>query len=476
VFTKQIHYLFIQAAVCMSLFVACSGDDTDDEFTNPLDVAFTGFSPQTAFIGDEVTLQGNNLGTEPRALFVTFGGVPAEVLRANGSSATVVVPDDIEAASAVIELRANLASLKSAKAFTLKAPVIESIAPTQVRPGQEVIITGKGFRDSEKFEQVKFGNTLVKAELVDPGHTELRLTIPYDAAPGKYPVGVVIAGLAAAASQQIEVIKPPVFTGFSPATAFIGDEITLTGQNLGTDPDWLDVTFGSIRATVVSVDGTTAKVIVPDDIEDTSVKIRISIPHEELLVSAADFTLKAPVIESLSITRGYSGTQMTIVGKGFRNSYKFDQVTFGTKAIEASHISEPGNTALRFSVPDRLAAGKYTLSVDVLGMTATAPEQFEVVVQTVTSITPTSASQYATMKITGKGFIDPNFTGGAIAAVGVTFADGSNLRSAIVTAVTDTEITAIVPQLWAGRTYKVLISVRSSYVEAPQTFNYEDIE
>ena len=122
---KKVQYLFIQAAVCLSLLVACGGDN-DDAITNPLDVAFTGFSPQTAFIGDEVTLQGNNLGTEPRALLVTFGGVPAEVVRAAETSATVIVPDDIEASSAVIELRANLASLKSAKAFTLKAPEIES--------------------------------------------------------------------------------------------------------------------------------------------------------------------------------------------------------------------------------------------------------------------------------------------------------------------------------------------------------------
>jgi hypothetical protein len=473
VYTKNLPSLLIQATVCLSLLVACGGDN-DDEFTNPLDVAFTGFSPQTAFIGDEVTLQGNNLGTEPRALIVTFGGVPAEVLRADGTSATVVVPDDIETSSAVIEVRANLASLKSSKAFALKAPILESIAATTVRPGQEIVIKGKGFRNSQKFEQVKFGNTLVKAEQVTPGNTELHVTVPADAAPGKYPVSVIIAGFTTTAPEQVEVTAAPVFTSFSPTTAFIGDEITLTGENLGTDPDWLDVTFGGVRATVVSVDNTSAKVIVPDDIEATSVKIRISIPHEDLLTSANDFTLKAPVIESLSLVRGYSGTQLKIIGKGFRNSYKYDQVTFGSKTIEASHISEPGNTALRFSVPDRLAAGKYTLSVTVLGMTATAPEPFEVLVQSITSYTPTAASQYATITITGTGFIDPNYTGSPIGAVGVTFADGSNFRSAYVTSVTDTKITAIVPQLWTGRTYKIMVSVQSSYVEASEPFTYEE--
>lgn len=471
---KKVQFLSVQAAVCLSLLVACGGG-SDDPSSNPLDVAFSSFSPETAFIGEEITIQGNNLGTNPHALVVTFGGAVAKVVRVDGTSATVVVPDDIEASSVAIELRVSLASLKSRKAFTLKAPVIESLSPTTVRPGQEVTIKGNGFRNTGKFEQVKFGNTLLKSESVQPGNTELHLTVPAGAAPGKYPVSVTIAGLTATASELVEVTAPPVFSGFSPATAFIGDEIILTGENLGTDPSWLAVSFGGVDATVVSVDKTSAKVIVPNDIEASSVKIRISIPNEELLTSANDFILKAPVVESLSLIRGYAGTLVKITGKGFRDSYRFDQVTFGTKVIEKG-ATQPGNNELVISVPDKLAAAEYAVSVSVLGMTATAPEPFEVIVQSVTSYTPTSAFEHATMTILGKGFIDPNYTGNSGGNVSVSFSDGVNFRSAYVTSVTDTKITTLVPQLWTGRTYKILVRVQSSYVEAPELFTYEDIE
>jgi hypothetical protein len=472
---KKVQFLFVQAAVCLLLLAACGGDN-DDLSTNPDGVSFSDFSPATAFIGDEITIHGNNLGTNPHALIVTFGDVVANVVRVDGTSATVIVPDDIEASSVGLEVRVNLASLKSAKAFTLKAPLIESISPTSVLPGQEVVIKGKGFRNSQKFEQVKFGNTILKGESVDPGNTELNLYVPADATPGKYAVSVTVAGLTTTATDLVEVTGSPVFSGFSPATAFIGDEITLIGENFGTDPNRLAVSFGGVDATVVSVDRTTAKVIVPDDIEASSVQIRISIPGEELLTSANNFILKAPVIESLSLTRGYSGLLVKIIGKGFRNSYRFEQVAFGKKVIEGGSVAEPGHNELLVSVPDRLAAGKYPVTVTIAGMTATAPEPFEVIVPSVTSFTPASASRYATVTITGTNFIDENYTGNKGGNTSVSFSDfatGLNSRSGLVTSITDMQITVAVPQLRPG-TYKVTVSVQASYVSAEAVFTYEE--
>ncbi|MBT1710726.1 IPT/TIG domain-containing protein [Fulvivirgaceae bacterium PWU5] len=472
---KKVQLLFVQATVCLSLLVACGGDN-DDLSTNPDDVAFLDFSPETAFIGDEITIHGRNLGTNPHALIVTFGDIIANVVTVDGTFARVIVPDDIETASVGLELRISLASLKSGKAFTLKAPVIESISPTSVLPGQEVVIKGNGFRNSQRFEQVKFGNTMLKGESVDPGNTELHLYVPADATPGKYAVSVTVAGLTTTATDLVEVTGPPVFSGFLPATAFIGDEITLTGENLGTDPDRLAVSFGGVDATVVSVDKTSAKVIVPDDIEASSVQIRISIPGEELLSSANNFILKAPVVESLSLIRGYSGQLVKLIGKGFRDSYRFEQVAFGSKVIERGSVARPGHNELLVSVPDRLAAGKYPVSVTVAGMTATAPESFEVIVPSVTSFTPASGSRYATMTITGTNFIDTNYTGNKGGNTSVSFADfatGLNSRSGLVTSITDTQITVLVPQLWPG-TYKVTVGVQASYVSAEATFTYEE--
>ena len=472
---KKVQFLFVQATVCLLLLVACGGDN-DELSTNPDGVAFSDFSPKTAFIGEKVTIYGQNLGTNPLALIVTFGDVVAPVMSVDGTAATVIVPDDIEESSARLELRINLASLKSDKTFTVKAPVIESVSPTSVLPGQEVVIKGNGFRNSQRFDQVKFGNTVLKRESVDPGNTELHFYVPADATPGKYAVSVTVAGLTTIATEQVEVTGPPVFSGFSPATAFIGEEITLTGENLGTDPDRLAVSFGGVSATVVSVNNTSAKVIVPDDIEASSVSIRISLPGEELLTSGNNFILKAPVIESLSLTRGYSGQLVSIIGKGFRKSYRFDQVAFGSKVIEGGSVAEPGNNELLVSVPDRLAAGKYPVSVTVAGMTATAPEQFEVIVQSVTSYTPASGSRYTTMTITGTGFVDKNYTGNKGGNTSVSFSDfatGLNTRSGLVTSITDTQITVLVPQLWPG-TYKVTVGVQASYVSFEDPFTYEE--
>jgi uncharacterized protein (TIGR03437 family) len=107
-------------------------------------------------------------------------------------------------------------------------------------------------------------------------------------------------------------------------------------------------------------------------------------------------------------------------------------------------------------------------------MTATAPEQFEVIVQSITSFTPTSGSQHATMTITGTNFIDKNYTGnpgGNTSVIFSDFATGLNTRAGLVTSHTDTQITVIVPQLWPG-TYKVTVGVQASYISAEEAFTY----
>ncbi|MCD9018803.1 IPT/TIG domain-containing protein [Parachryseolinea silvisoli] len=109
-------------------------------------------------------------------------------------------------------------------------------------------------------------------------------------------------------------------------------------------------------------------------------------------------------------------------------------------------------------------------------MTATAPESFEVIVPSVTSFTPSSGSQYATMTITGTNFIDKNYTGNKGGNTSVSFSDfatGLNSRTGLVTSITDTQITVIVPQLWPG-TYKVTVGVQASYVSAEAAFTYEE--
>lgn len=201
----------------------------------------------------------------------------------------------------------------------------------------------------------------------------------------------------------------PVFTDFAPANAFIGDTITLTGANFETNINNITVQFGGVNATIIHSTATQLQVVVPDDIEEAKSKIQL-IAGDTTLSANKDFSLKAPVIESVSPTIGFARQLIEIKGKGFRKSYKFNMVTLGTYVVEKSAIG-PGHTQLTVPVPDGLKAGKYPINVTVAGMTVTATNQFQKVEPVIQSLSATTAHVMDELIIKGENFVDPN--GGA---------------------------------------------------------------
>jgi hypothetical protein len=256
----------------------------------------------------------------------------------------------------------------------------------------------------------------------------------------------------------------PVFTDFAPAIAFIGDTITLTGAELGSNPNNIIVQFGGgVYADVISATGTQVQVVVPDDIEEAKTKISMQVGDTLLLVSK-EFSLKAPVIESMTPSIGFARQYVNITGKGFRKSYKFDMVSFGTKVIEKSAIV-PGHTALSVPIPESMKAGKYPVTVTVAGLTATAPNQFEVLVPVIQSVSATTAPVLSELIIKGENFIDPNGS-----TTQVFFIDwnggGMPTQQTVIKSISNNEIKLQLPLIPAGD-YKVLVKVVGSLVYAP---------
>ena len=268
-----------------------------------------------------------------------------------------------------------------------------------------------------------------------------------------------------ASHPQDSTPTPPTFTDFSPATAFIGDTITITGTNLGTNIATLHVTFGSVDAPVVSASNTTLKVIVPNDIEQASNKIQLTV-NKTTVSPDKTFLLKAPVIESISYTKGFPGQTIKIKGKGFRNSYKFNQVTFGSKSIDKGTVT-PGNTTLTIHAPDNVQPDKYAISVTIAGMTATSTDLFTLITPSIQSVSPTSGNGFSLVTITGDNLKDDN--GGSTAVFFSDWQTGLNTRAVYLQSVSNNQIKATLSNLPAG-SYKVSVMVLSGTVDFTQPF------
>ncbi|SEW25946.1 IPT/TIG domain-containing protein [Chitinophaga sp. YR573] len=452
---------FVLVLIYTLTFIGCSKKDNVNPQTPDNDP-----STLTAFTGDTITIAGKNLGTDIRTLMVKFGAVQANIIGISDTSARIVVPDDI--AEAAVKIHLFSANNEFVSNFKLKAPVIRSVSPNAGSIGQQITITGNGF---SKSKQISFGDKLVNA--IYQSNSSLTIKVPDSIPTGKYAISVTVAGLKASAAELFNVIPftPPTFTGFSPQTAFIGDTITLQGEHLGNNAEALRVLFGSIDATVVSASETAVRVVVPDEIEAASVKIKFG-SGDAQIISANDFQLKAPVIDSIDVTSGFSGQFLNIYGKGFRKSYKTDQIVFGDKSVTAN-TTQPGNSEIFMTVPGNLVAGKYPVKVTVAGMTATAPDLFEVIVPTITSFTPHSGSWNTEMIITGTNL--KNINGGVSASVSfVDFATGAGTYVAYIKSANANEIKLSIPNgLMEGRTYRVIVTVVSGQAQTTEPFTVE---
>lgn len=266
-------------------------------------------------------------------------------------------------------------------------------------------------------------------------------------------------------------VPPATFTDFSPKNAYLGDVITIYGTNLDKNLKLLSVSIGGVETTITSATPTSATVIIPEDLNSESAKITLNTAGQTTpLISKEDFHLNAPVINSISYAKGFAGQRVTIKGKGFRNSYHIDQISFNGADVEAS-LTNVGNAELSMTIPTGLPSGKYPISVTIAGMKATASGLFEVIVPTITSITPTTGFQNTKVTITGTNLKDiygketiVSFKDAQVTTVSVT---GTVLLSE------ENKIEVNVPRLVEGHTYTVKVLVVRSSAVAATTFTYK---
>lgn len=286
---------------------------------------------------------------------------------------------------------------------------------------------------------------------------------PISKEPNKPDAPVVVA--------QPDVIPAATFMDFSPKNAYLGDTITIYGANLDKNLKLLSAAIGGVETTIINATSNSARVIIPEDLNSESVKITLNTAGQTTpFISKEDFHLNAPIINSISYTKGFAGQQVTIKGKGFRNSYHIGQLSFNGQDIDAS-VTNIGHAELSMTIPTGLPSGKYPISVTIAGLKATASSLFEVIVPTITAITPTTGFQNTKMTITGTNLKDiygketiVSFKDAEVTTVSVM---GTVLTSE------ENKIEVNVPRLVEGHTYTVRVLVVRSAVVAETTFTYK---
>ncbi|WP_434418567.1 IPT/TIG domain-containing protein [Nannocystis pusilla] len=172
--------------------------------------------------GATITITGSNFAAGD---VVLFDAIALEGVTIAPGSITATVPLKTKSAKKLILKRAKKKVAELAITGFVKAPALTSASPKFAAPGEVVTLKGKNL---DRVTTLTLAGAPVKVD--ELGATSLRFTAP---AGTTGPLAVKSVGGEAALKKDYEIFYAPALTAASPAAAFEGDSVTLTGKHLG---------------------------------------------------------------------------------------------------------------------------------------------------------------------------------------------------------------------------------------------------
>ncbi|MEO9805785.1 MAG: IPT/TIG domain-containing protein [Reichenbachiella sp.] len=428
-------------------FYACEEDDKTPSAT------ITSFIPESGPEDTEVTITGTHFSTTAEDNLVSFNSTVAVVKSASASELKVNVPSG--ATTGKISVEIDGVSVSSTKEFTfIPTPTITDISPKSGTVGTEVTITGTNFSAVTNENTIKINDTAVAVK--SSSTTTITIDIPADATSGQ--ITVEVNGIIATSSDSFTIEETPdtapTISSFSPTSAAVGAEITITGTNFSTDVSKNIVEFNGTVATVKSATLTELKVAVPAS--TTSGKIKVTV-EGNIALSTEGFVIISPAISSFSPTSGLVGTEITIAGTNFSTDVSKNVVEFnGTAAT----VNSASLTELKVIVPAGATSGKIKVTVE--GTIGSSADDFSVLSPAISGFSPTSGLVGTEVTITG------TFSG-EIAENIVTF----NGTSATIKSATASELIVDVPN--GATTGKIKITISDEVGQSELDFTVETV-
>lgn len=356
------------------------------------------FSPTAGPAGTVVTIRGRNFGSDAQAVRVTLAGQPVPVRR--------VVPDEIEveipqgASSGAFEVRVHSLTASAPGRFSVTAPlVVEGFEPRSGAPGTIVSIRGQGFSPRPADNTVTLSG--VPCDVVSSTPRELRVRVP-SAPSGPFVVRTPVAS--AQTRQPFVVTNPPFIASFEPRMGPVGTVVTIRGANFGDRPGLIRAELNGVPLPVQSVSDQQLQVVIPRGAR--SGRISVTVGLRGGAVTPEDFLVEAHrQVTSLTPTRGFVGTPVTIRGQGFPRAGTLVQFA-GTSPVPAERRSP---VELRVLVPPGATTGPVTVLLP--GGRAMPAGTFEVTPTpagtAITQIQPQCAYPGCRVTLVGHGF-SPN--------------------------------------------------------------------
>jgi hypothetical protein len=427
---------------------------------DPLVLSLQSISPTTAKTGDTITIYGSHFDPAPQNNTVQFYNssyITARVVTASKTALKVIVPDFSGSSYYYYDNYYDIVVTVGGQTYSLNNVFSPAFSVTSFSPnvgtfGTTIYIYGSNF---SQISGILFGNTLVTSYSTYTNY--ISVSVPYNLTSKKFKLYIVKGGTSTEVPGGEFVMNQLTATSFSPATVYPGSSITITGNNFNSSYSYNKVFFGTVGVTpsYSSYSSTSLTVYLPTGLIAGNYTLSVSNGLDTVAVPG---TLKVvvPTITGISPSSGYWGTDLTISGHNLNTSYSYVYLN-GSTYYAYSYDS----ASFKIKVPNYITPGTYKIALYTGYVQVQSPTDFTLLSPTLTSITPSTGSAGTAVIITGEGF------GTSTGNVSVKF--GS--LSATVSAVSNTQINAIVPSGAGKGAWMVSVTVNGYTISNSLSFS-----
>lgn len=273
---KKIFYWFL--FLCLS-FTSCNDENKVVLLMNDSpELTVTAVSPQNGYVGTQVTIEGTDFGADASLVRVFFSGMEeaAEIVSCEDTKLVVKVPAGAIDGAITVKVREMMVKMDNLPFTVIPDPEIESVSPKNVYAGteghNEITVMGSNFGTSAEDVVLYLlqGEERIDAVVSACEDNKITATIPEAALFGEFDVKIEIKGREAIGSFKLVLNEKAVITDiatdhvFGTLFAATGTNLTIKGQNFGTNKDAVSVKIGELDADITLLSDTEIKVTIPE--------------------------------------------------------------------------------------------------------------------------------------------------------------------------------------------------------------------